>query len=70
MKSNNYVIQLKWILLEKFCDLSGYSENAIRIKLSRGIWIPGVIALKKAGKIHVNIVEYCKWLENEEKLAA
>lgn len=70
MKANNFSTQLKWILLEKFCDLSGYSENAIRIKLSRGIWIPGVIALKKAGKIHVNIIEYYNWLENEEELAA
>ena len=69
MKSNNYVIQLKWILLEKFCALSGYSENAIRIKLSRGIWIDGVMALTRAGKIHVNVVEYYKWLENV-KLAA
>lgn len=27
------------ILIKKFSELSGYSENAIRMKIKRGIWI-------------------------------
>ena len=27
--------------LDKFCELSGYSEEAVRIKIKRGIWREG-----------------------------
>jgi len=32
---------MKWITISKMSNLSGYSENAIRAKIKRGIWLMG-----------------------------
>jgi len=30
---------MKWITISKLSELTGYSENAIRAKIKRGIWL-------------------------------
>jgi hypothetical protein len=37
MMSKHSVIN--WITIGKLCDQSGYSENAIRAKIKKGVWL-------------------------------
>jgi len=30
---------MKWVTIPKFSVLSGYTENAIRAKIKKGIWL-------------------------------
>jgi len=32
---------MKWITINKLSELTGYSENAIRAKIKKGIWLMG-----------------------------
>jgi len=32
---------MKWITITKMSSISGYSENAIRAKIKRGVWLMG-----------------------------
>jgi len=30
---------MKWITISKLCELTGYTENAIRAKIKNGVWL-------------------------------
>lgn len=30
---------MKWITINKLSELTGYSENAIRAKIKKGVWL-------------------------------
>jgi len=30
---------MKWITIHKLSELTGYSENAIRAKIKKGVWL-------------------------------
>lgn len=34
-------IQLKWMLLPLFCQLTGYTDKAVRRKIEDGVWLQG-----------------------------
>jgi len=50
--------------LPVFCQLTGYTEKAVRRKIESGIWIQG-LQYRKApdGHITMDIEEYYKWVE-------
>ena len=56
---------LKWITISKFSELSGYTELAVRQKISRGVWTEG-IHWKYApdNRVLMNTEEYQKWAES------
>lgn len=29
----------QWVLIRKACELTGYSEDAVRAKIKRGVWL-------------------------------
>ena len=35
-------LPLKWIRIEKFCDLTGYTPAGVRGKISTGVWASGI----------------------------
>lgn len=65
---------LKWIKLQKYCELSGDTKDAIYAKNRRRIWQRGVHYEKGAdGCIYINTEAVSKWLEgqlNSQSLAA
>lgn len=58
-------IQLKWMLLPLFCQLTGYSEKAVRRKIEEGIWLQGKHYRKVCGRIHMNLQAYYQWVEGD-----
>ena len=64
---SNLSINVEWVLVPVFCTLTGYTEKAVRHKISDGVWIQGR-HYKKApdGRITMNLKEYYKWVEQAE----
>ena len=56
---------LKWVLIPKFSELSGYTPKAIQMKIEKGVWPQGVIWRNSPdGRRQINIEEYQKWVES------
>lgn len=53
----------EWILAEKFCELTGYTVEAVRNKRKRGIWPDGKITQVRRRRMHVNLRAYDQWVE-------
>jgi len=61
---NAPTIQLQWVLVPVFCQVTGYTEKAVRRKIESGIWRQGKHFLKAPdGRITMNIQEYYRWVE-------
>jgi hypothetical protein len=60
---------LTWILDTKFGEISGYTIDAIRTKCKKGIWLKGKIWQQAGGRVHINIVEYERWVATTGSLA-
>lgn len=56
---------VRWVTLDKAAELTGYSEKALRHKISLGIWAEGV-QWKWAddNRMLVNLEEYDKWVDH------
>lgn len=55
---------LKWVLIPKFCELTGYTPGAVNSKIDKGVWAEGVHWKKSPdGKRQINLQEYEKWVE-------
>lgn len=54
---------LRYVTISKFAELSGYTEDAVRSKISCGMWLDGV-QYKRApdNRILVDIEEYERWV--------
>ena len=49
----------QWVLIKRFAEITGYSENAVRHKVKNGTWMEGRIWRKAPdGRIFVNVVEF------------
>ena len=60
-------LPLKWIRIEKFCDLTGYTPSGVRGKISTGVWASGIHFTKAPdGHILINLEAYEKWVEGRE----
>lgn len=58
-------LPIKWIKMEKFCELTGYTRKAIERKRQEGIWIEGK-HWKKAPDRHImiNLEEFNQWIDD------
>jgi len=57
---------MKWVLLTKLSELTGYSEPALRQKIVRGDLILGVHYIKSPDeRIQINLEAYYKWVEGQ-----
>lgn len=57
---------MKWVLIKKVSELIGYTDDAIRAKIKRGVWLKD-IHWKKApdGHLFFNLEAIQKWIENK-----
>lgn len=60
-------MQVRWVMLRRAAELTGYSEEAIRHKIKRKVWSEGR-HWKRApdGRIAVNLDEYERWVEQAQ----
>jgi hypothetical protein len=56
---------MKWVLINKVIELIGYTDDAIRAKIKKGVWRSG-IHWKKApdGRLVFNLEAIQKWIEH------
>ena len=56
----------QWVLINKLCDLIGYTDDAVRAKIKRGIWVMGVHFTKAPdGRLLFNLEAIKKWIEGK-----
>lgn len=61
----------QWVLVKRFAEVTGYSENAVRHKVKNGTWVQGRIWRKAPdGRIFLNLTEFERWVESEPHAAA
>jgi len=56
----------RYVLINKFCELTGYTDKAVRRKIEGGIWLEGR-HFKKApdGHVLIDMEAYGRWVEGE-----
>ena len=58
---------MKWVLIKKVVEIVGYTENAIRAKIKKGVWICGVHWTKAPdNRILFNIEAIQQWVEGKK----
>jgi hypothetical protein len=60
----------RYVLIKKFCEITGYTDKAVRRKIEEGIWIEGqVIRRSPDGRIQIDMENFNKWVEGERASA-
>lgn len=59
-------LPIRYILISKFCQLTDYTDKAIRRKMEEGTWVAGK-HYKKApdGHVMIDLEGYNKWVEDK-----
>ena len=58
---------MNWVLIKKAAEEIGYTENAIRQKLKKGVWIHGHHWLKAPdGRILIHLGRIIEWIEGKQ----
>ena len=53
-----------WLMVDKFCQITGLSKDAVKSKRFKGVWPDGFVTKKAPdGNLYVNIDQYEKWVE-------
>jgi hypothetical protein len=64
MTGSEKLPSLKWVRLQKYCELSGDTSHAVHARRRRGEWLNGVqCRLGRDKKLWVNLHEVEKWIE-------
>jgi hypothetical protein len=62
---------LRYVTIERFAELSGYTPDAQRSKIKRGDWLEGAVWIKAPdGRILIDLEGYERWVIGETGLAA
>ena len=57
---------MKWVLIKKVVELVGYTDDAIRSKIAKGVWQSGVHWTKAPdGRLMFNLEAIQRWIENK-----
>lgn len=57
---------MNWVLIKKLNELTGYTDDAIRAKIKRGVWLKDVHWRKAPdGRIVFNILAIQQWIEGK-----
>jgi len=57
---------VKWVLICKIIELIGYTDDAIRAKIKKGVWLCGVHWRKAPdGRIVFNLEAIQQWIEGK-----
>ena len=61
--NSNLSINIKWITIKAFAEITGFTLEAIKAKRARGIWRDGDITKKTCNTVFINIERYNEWVE-------
>ncbi|HOY69704.1 MAG TPA: excisionase family protein [Methylotenera sp.] len=57
---------MKWVLINKVIELIGYTDDAIRAKIKKGVWLSGIHWRKAPdGRLMFNLEAIQKWIEGK-----
>ena len=57
---------MKWVLIKRLSELIGYTDDAIRSKIKKGVWQCGVHWTKAPdGRILFNVEAIHRWIEGK-----
>jgi len=66
----NARINIEWVLIPVFCELTGYTKRAVETKIHKGKWIEGVHYRKAPdGHIVMNLPAYNEWVLGNQQAA-
>lgn len=53
-----------YVTIRKFCELTGYTEEAVRAKIQRGIWLENRVWRKAPdGHVLIHMEGFWQWVE-------
>ncbi len=57
---------VRYVLIPKFCEMTGYSAEAIRQKIKEGVWIEGHQYKRGTDRhVFIDIEGFEKWVEGQ-----
>lgn len=58
---------MKWVTIKKLAELIGYTEEAIRCKIKKGVWLQGRHWVRGPdGRILVSVPGVFAWIEGRQ----
>lgn len=57
---------MKWIKLEKYCEISGETKNAVHGRRRSGVWVDGRECKVVLGSLWVNTEAVEQWIEKSK----
>ena len=56
-------MRARYVTIDKFCELTGYTEDAVKSKIKRGDWLEGAIHEKAPdGRRLIDLEGYESWV--------
>lgn len=60
----------RYVRINKFVELTGYTDKAVRCKIAEGVWLEGRLWRRAPdGAILVDLLGYQRWVEGREAQA-
>lgn len=57
---------MHWVLIKKLVELTGYTDDAVRAKIKRGVWQQNIHWRKAPdGRILFNLMAIKEWIEGK-----
>jgi len=57
---------VNWVLIKRIVEMLGYTDDAIRAKIKRGVWREGIHWRKAPdGRIFINLKAIQAWVEGK-----
>lgn len=55
---------MRYVTVKRFNELSGYTESAVRTKISEGVWLEGRVWRRAPdGRVLIDVAGYTAWVE-------
>lgn len=55
---------VKWVLIPRFCELTGYTKEAVNSKIKDGVWAEGIHWRKSPdNRRQINLEAFEQWVE-------
>lgn len=62
--TSQQTLNIKWLKLNRFCELTGETEDAIQSRRTAGEWLDSIHVQTRNNRLYVSIEAYNRWVEN------
>lgn len=57
----------RYVLIAKFCEMTGYSDKAVRRKIEEGVWLQNQVYRRAPdGHILIDMEGFERWVEGQQ----